>query len=73
MPEIPLGAIDRIIRKNGNSRVKVESSQLLREILEDIGRDIVIKASELAKNRNQQVITKSDIQLAFELYKKSLF
>ena len=33
MPEIPLGAIDRIIRKCGGSKVKEESSQVLREIL----------------------------------------
>ncbi len=69
MPEIPLGAIDRIIRKNGNSRVKTESSQALREILEDIGKEIVLTASELTKNRNQQVITKDDIELAFSMYK----
>ena len=72
MPEIPLGAIDRIIRKNGKSRVKTESSQLLREILEDVGKEIVVRASDLAKNRNQQIITRSDIELAFNLYKESL-
>ena len=72
MPEIPLGAIDRIIRKHGNSRVKIESSQALREILEDIGKEIVLKAGQLTKNRNQQVITKDDIELAFSLYKKQL-
>ena len=70
MPEIPLGSIDRIIRKNGG-KVKSESSLALRDILEDIGRDIVLKATELAKNRNQQTITKSDIDLAFQLCKDS--
>ncbi len=71
MPEIPLGSIDRIIRKNGGSKVKIESSQVLRRILEDIGSEIVLKARDLAKNRNQQIITKDDIELAFSLYKKS--
>ena len=71
MPEIPLGAIDRIIRKNSGSRVKIESSKALRDILEDIGIEIVLKASDLAKNRNQQVITKDDIELAFNLFKES--
>ena len=70
MPEIPLGSIDRIIRKNGG-KVKSESSLALRDILEDIGRDIVLKATELAKNRNQQTITKGDIDLAIQLYKDS--
>ena len=70
MPEIPLGAIDRIIRKNSSSRVKVETSQMLREILEDIGKEIVLKAELLTKNRNQQIITKDDIELAFNLFKK---
>ena len=70
MPEIPLGAIDRIIRKNSSSRVKVETSQMLREILEDIGKEIVLKAELLTKNRNQQIITKDDIELAFDLFKK---
>ena len=71
MPEIPLGAIDRIIRKNSNSRVKVESSQALRAILEDIGSEIVVKASDLVRHRNQQVITKEDIELAFSLFKET--
>ena len=70
MPEIPLGAIDRIIRKNSSSRVKVETSQMLREILEDVGKEIVLKAALLTKNRNQQIITKDDIELAFNLFKK---
>ena len=70
MPEIPLGAIDRIIRKNSSSRVKVETSQMLRGILEDIGKEIVLKAELLTKNRNQQIITKDDIELAFNLFKK---
>ena len=70
MPEIPLGAIDRIIRKNSSSRVKIETSQMLREILEDIGKEIVLKAELLTKNRNQQIITKDDIELAFDLFKK---
>ena len=70
MPEIPLGAIDRIIRKNSSSRVKVETSQMLRGILEDIGKEIVLKAELLTKNRNQQIITKDDIELAFDLFKK---
>lgn len=69
MPEIPLGAIDRIIRKHGNSRVKIETSQALRKILEDIGQDLVLRAGELTKNRNQQVITKDDIELAYSMYK----
>ena len=71
MPEIPLGSIDRIIRKNGGSKVKIESSQVLRRILEDIGSEIVLKARDLAKNRNQQILTKDAIELAFSLYKKS--
>lgn len=72
MPEIPLGSIDRIIRINGGSKVKIESSLALRDILEEIGKEIVVKASKLVQHRNQQVITKSDIQLAFQLYKESL-
>lgn len=72
MPEIPLGSIDRIIRKRGGSRVKVESSLALRDILEEVGNEIVTKALALTNNRNQQVITKEDILLAFSLYKDVL-
>jgi histone H3/H4 len=72
LPEIPLGSIDRIIRKRGGSRVKVESSLALRDILEEVGNEIVTKALALTNNRNQQVITKEDILLAFSLYKDVL-
>ena len=72
MPEIPLGSIDRIIRKSGTSRVNLESSFALREILEEIGNEISTISLSLSKHRNQQIVTKDDIRLAYSMYKEKM-
>ena len=72
MAEIPLGAIDRLIRKNGINRVSVETAKMLREILEDLSKEIIVTADSIVKNRNKKVINKSDIQLAYQILRNQL-
>ena len=72
MAEIPLGAIDRLIRKNGINRVSIETAKMLREILEDLSKEIIVTADSIVKNRNKKVINKSDIQLAYQILRNQL-
>lgn len=70
MSEIPLGSIDRLIRKSGMKRVNLESSKALRNILEEISGEIIEIANHLVLNRNKTVINKEDIKLAFKMLKE---
>lgn len=67
MPEIPLGAVDRLLRKNGVKRVSIETSKMLREILEDLSKDIINIAISIVENRNQTMLNKDDIRLAWNI------
>ena len=69
MSELPLGAVDRLIRKNGFKRVKIETAKALRDVLEDISNEIILTAGQLVKNRNQQVLNANDIKFAFDIVK----
>ncbi|MFX0063577.1 MAG: histone family protein [Candidatus Hermodarchaeota archaeon] len=67
MPEIPLGAIDRIIRKTNAERVSLSASEALREILEEQGLFIAQKAWKLVKHAGRKTITREDIELAAQM------
>ena len=69
MPEIPLGAIDRLIRSCGVKRVTVETALELREIIEETSKEIISKAILLVENRNHTTLTKEDVKLAYKLLK----
>ncbi|MHA2364138.1 MAG: histone family protein [Candidatus Hodarchaeales archaeon] len=66
MPDIPIGAIDRILRHSGASRVSIDASKELRYILEEYGLIIGKKALELVSHRGKQTLTKEDIRLAYK-------
>lgn len=64
MTELPLAAVDRIIRKGGAERVSEEASAALAEILEERGIQISKQAVQLASHANRKTITDADIRLA---------
>ena len=64
MTELPLAAVDRIIRKAGGGRVSETAAKALAEILEEEGIKIAQQASVFAKHANRKTITESDIKLA---------
>jgi len=66
MAELPLAAVDRIIRKAGGGRVSESASAELAEILEEYGIKIAQQANVLAKHANRKTITDSDIRLALK-------
>ena len=64
MSELPLAAVDRIIRKAGGGRVSEDAVKSLAEILEERGIKLAQQAGIFAKHANRKTITGADIRLA---------
>lgn len=64
MSDLPIAAIDRLIRKAGAERVSEEAAEALGKILSDVAIDISSQAIELAKHAKRKTVTAEDIQLA---------
>ena len=62
--ELPLAAVDRIIRKAGGHRVSEDAAAALSEILEEKGIKIAQQAAEFSKHAKRKTITDEDIRLA---------
>ncbi|MEM4663271.1 MAG: NFYB/HAP3 family transcription factor subunit [Candidatus Diapherotrites archaeon] len=64
MPELPIAAVDRIIRKGSGLRVSNSAAVELAKILEEEGIKISLKAKALAEHAKRKTITAEDIRLA---------
>ena len=64
MSELPIAAIDRLIRKAGAERVSEDAAIELSKILSDVAIDISKQAIELARHAKRKTVTGEDIQLA---------
>ena len=66
MTELPLAAVDRIIRKAGGERVSEDAVEELAGILEDEGIRISQKARIFSNHAKRKTITADDIRLAMK-------
>ncbi len=64
MGELPLAAVDRIIRKAGGERVSDEAAMELAAILEEKGIAVSKQAVQFANHANRKTVTDADIRLA---------
>lgn len=64
MSELPIAAIDRLIRKAGAERVSEDAAIELSQILSDVAIDISKQAIELARHAKRKTVTGEDIKLA---------
>ena len=64
MAEIPKAPIARIIKDTGAERVSEDAKAELAEALEEIARNIAIKANEAARLAKRKTIKAEDIKFA---------
>ncbi|KXA91906.1 histone [candidate division MSBL1 archaeon SCGC-AAA259D18] len=64
MAELPIAAVDRIIRKAGGRRVSESAAEELAEILEDKGVKIAGEAVELSEHAGRKTVRDEDVRLA---------
>lgn len=64
MVELPIAAVDRIIRKATGKRVSEKAAEALAEILEDLGSQIAREAATLAEHAGRRTVRDVDIRLA---------
>ena len=64
MVELPVAAIDRVIRKSGAKRVSEEAAIALAEVLEERALSIASEATKLAEHAGRRTVRDVDIRLA---------
>ena len=64
MVELPVAAVDRIIRKPGARRVSEDAATALSEVLEERAIVIAGEAAKLAEHAGRRTVRDVDIRLA---------
>ena len=64
MGDLPLMAMDRIIRKASGLRVGLDARAELAKVLEKRGTEIAIEAGKYAKHAKRRTVKAEDIELA---------
>lgn len=64
MVELPVAAVDRVIRKSGAKRVSEGAAVALAEVLEERAIAIANEASKLAEHAGRRTVRDVDIRLA---------
>ncbi|MEK6843734.1 MAG: histone family protein [Candidatus Micrarchaeota archaeon] len=64
MSDLPLAAVERLIRKAGAERVSEDASEALADILEEYAITLGQKAAALAKHAGRKTVTGEDVKLA---------
>jgi histone H3/H4 len=64
MVELPLAAMDRLLRKAGAGRVSEDAKAALAELLEEVAEDIGTEAIALARHAGRKTVKEEDIKLA---------
>ena len=66
MSELPVAAVDRIIRKASGIRVSESAAKELAVHLEEVGMKVAQEASLYSKHAGRKTVTDEDIRLALK-------
>lgn len=61
---LPLAAMEKIMKESGAERVSDKAKVALKNVLEEIGEGIAVKAVKLAEHAGRRTIKAEDIRLA---------
>jgi histone H3/H4 len=64
LADIPIAAVERILKQQGAKRVSKEAAKEFGSVLEDIAADIAAEAASLAKHAGRKTVLVADIKLA---------
>jgi histone H3/H4 len=64
LPELPLAAMERIIKKAGGARVSKSAALELASILEEYITELTKEAMKLTEHRRARTISESDVETA---------
>ncbi|MDI6643062.1 MAG: NFYB/HAP3 family transcription factor subunit [Candidatus Hodarchaeaceae archaeon] len=64
MVELPVAAVDRVIRKSGAKRVSESAAIALAEVLEEKALAIASEAAKLAEHAGRRTVRDVDIRMA---------
>lgn len=66
MTELPIAAVDRIIRKAAGIRVSESAAKELAAHLDDVGMKVAQEAALYAKHAGRKTVTDEDVRLALK-------
>ena len=66
MGELPIAAVDRIIRKSSGLRVSEGAAKILADHLEDVGMKIAQEAAMYSKHAGRKTVVDEDIRLVLK-------
>ncbi len=71
MPELPLSALDRLLRKHLPVGIRVEKSalELLRKYLEEMAEELAKESADLLRHVNKKTLTKKELELVLKKIK----
>ncbi len=61
---LPLAAMEKLLKIAGASRVSEDAKVALRDVIEEIAKDIAERASKFAQHSGRKTIKSSDVKLA---------
>lgn len=65
--EIPFATMDRILRQEGGYRVSEDAAMKLREVVEDLARDVARTSVEMCKHAGRRTVRAVDVEMALKV------